>query len=407
MKYDIDKVDKAALELTLQNGCEPLVSPLGGKVLDIKLDFIKPVFPVEKWKLTKRLHNAVRKNVEKHEGKKIAINLSGGVDSTLTLHLLKKLFPELDLYGYHLYFGDPTRDERYYADLVAKRYSIPLTTVYIDAHKMIELIPECIKASNVVMAATVYSYGTAKVMAEDGMDVVLHSLGPDEYFGAYAVDKRYYERKPFFGWVDTHGKIARELAKRYGTDKAFFVNNIAIAPGHSHVRNTSYGVDNWYKDFYTEDVWVTIKRWQWERDMGGQYRVNAQPVEHFEMESVAPLLEKHLAEYCFGCTPISVYNKTPIRELMRSWRVPEKVVRRGEDWKIGSNGKVGWCPSDTFYQSFTKRFFPDNGFPWLHNVLGETFTSYVQENIKKWIILGDRRAQQIGLFLRMLEVSGT
>jgi len=200
------------------------------------------------------------------------------------------------------------------------------------------------------------------------------------------------------------GTARRDLgAARYGTDKAFFVNNIAIAPGSSHVKGNSYDVSNWYKDFYTEDVWVTIKRWQWERDMGGQYRLNTQPAEYFEMESVAPLLEKNLAEYCFGCTPISVYNKTPIRELMRDWDVPEEIVRRGEDWKIGSDDKVGWCPSDTFYQAFTKKFLPDNGFPWLHNVLGETFTSYVQKNIKKWIVLGDRRAQQIGLFLRMTE----
>lgn len=404
MEYEIGKVDKAALELTLQNGCEPLVSPLGGKVLDIKLNFIKPTFPIVEDKLTVKLYDAVHKNMEKHEGKKIAFNMSGGVDSTLTLHILKHLYPDLDLHGYHLYFGDPTRDERRYARLAANYYDVPLTMVSMDAHRMIELIPECVKASNVVMAATVYSYGMAKKQAEDGMDVVLHSLGPDEYFGAYAIDKRYYERIPFFGWCNTHGKLAREFAKRYGTDKAFFVNNLALSPGRKHIKNTSYSVSKWYKESFMIDLWTTIKRWQWERGMGGQYRLNAQPVEHFEMESVAPLLEKNLAEYCFGCTPLSVYNKKPIRSLMRDWNVPEEIVRRGEDWKIGSDDKVGWCPSDAFYQGFTARFFPDNGFPWSHNVLAETFTTYVQENIKKWIVLGDRRAQQIGLFLRMLEM---
>jgi len=397
----LSKIDTEALELTLQNGCEPLNSPLGGKTMDIKLDFVKPVFPVDVYKLEKKLYEAVHKTMEEHEGKKIAINLSGGVDSTLTLHMLRELFPEMDLTAYHLYFGDPSRDERKYAMKAAGYYKIPLKLIHMDIHKQIELIPDCVTASNVVMAANVYSYGTAKAMEADEIDVVLHSLGPDEYFGAYAVDKRFYERRPFFGMVQTHGRIMRELTKRHGTDKAFFVNNLAIAPAERHVNKHKYGMDKWYDDNFTENMWITLKRWQWEKDMGGQYRLNAQPVEHLGMKSVAPLLEKNLAEYCFSCTPLSVYNKAPIRELMRGWNVPEEIVRRGEDWKIGSDDKVGWCPSDKYYQSFTKKFFPDN---YDMRLVEEVFTSYVTRNLSKWITLGDRRAQQIGLLLRMLEL---
>jgi len=396
---DVSKIDKVALELTLQNGCEPLVSPLGGDALDIKVDFINPVFPIDEDKLKKKLINAVQKNMEEHEGKKIAIQMSGGVDSTLTLHILRSLYPEMDLTGYHLYFGDPTRDERHYAATAARHYGIPLKMIDMDVHKQIELIPECVQECNVVLPSLVYSYGTAKVMAEDGMEVSLHSLGPDEYFGAYSVDKRYYERKPFFGWVTTHGKYARELAKRYGTDKAFFVNNMAISPSMKHINHSNYNMDTWYKDNYTENLWITIKRWQWERDLGGQYRLNAQPANQFGMESLGPLLEKDLAEYCFGCTALSVYNKEPIRNLMRDWGIPEQIVQRGEDWKIGSNDKVGWCPSPGYYSAFTKKFFPDK---WNAGDFYDLFTRYVNDNLKKWTVLGDRRAQQIGLLLRML-----
>jgi len=399
-EFEISKIDKAALELTLQNGCEPAVSPLEGDILDIKLDYIKPVFPIDEDKLANKLRTAFRKNMEQHEGKKIGVQLSGGNDSSLCLYLLTKLFPDMDITAYHAYFGDPTRDERKYANIAAKAFHTDLKVVDLDVHRQIELIPECTEHCNVVMSALVYSYGLIKKMAEDGMDVVVYSIGPDEYFGAYAFDKRYYERKPFFGMVPTHNKYFRELSKRYGTDKAFFVNNFAIASGEKHVKNNKYSVDNWYDDFFVENLWITLKRWMWERDLGGQYRIVQQPAKHFGMESAFPYLEKDLAEYCFGCTPISVYNKAPMRSLMRYWGVPEENTRRGENWNIGSDDKVGYQPSNNFYTSFTRKFFPKIGGD---KLVDEYFTPYVKKNLLKWMTLGDRRAQQIGLLLRMLE----
>jgi asparagine synthetase B (glutamine-hydrolysing) len=398
-----DDIDREALEKVLQNGCEFLEPVFKTATYnDIKIDYIEPIVKLDMEKLTDLMTEAVRKSMAPHEGKKIAVLLSGGTDSTTLLTLLMDLFPDMNVTAYHTYFKDPTRDERDYAMMAAKNNVVPLRIIDMGKIKQIEMIPECIKECRVVMAALPYSYGMAKEIAADGMEVVINSLSLDEYFGAYSIDKKYYERRKWYPFVHNRNKYTRELARRFGTDKAFFVNNIAISSGNNHVIAPDF-IDNKYDMSYYFDMiwegnlWSTMKRHLFERVLGGHYRLFKQPVDLFNMEFESPFVDRDLAEYCFSCNPWNMYNKTPLRELMRNLEIPEPIVTRGENWAIDNDNKVGWCPSPGYYVRFTQKFFPDKRWD-----LSPYLTKYAWNHLTEWIINGDRRAQQLGLFASML-----
>ena len=56
--------------------------------------------------IEKLICNSIEKKLEKFSGKKISIALSGGVDSTLVLSLIRKVNPDIDIQAISIKFAD-------------------------------------------------------------------------------------------------------------------------------------------------------------------------------------------------------------------------------------------------------------------------------------------------------------
>jgi asparagine synthase (glutamine-hydrolysing) len=124
--------------------------------------------------------------------------LSGGVDSTVTLYLVKKYLAEkssnLSLYCFHVE-GHPIDEysDLFHARKVAEYFGLKdnLKEVYISEQNIIDAIPEVIyaledkrcKDFNVYTA--IYNYFLAKQIASDGYKVAFNGEGSDEFHGSY------------------------------------------------------------------------------------------------------------------------------------------------------------------------------------------------------------------------------
>ena len=89
-------------------------------ILTLRYDpSITPNLPKKTWKdfiptensfnseiIEKLICNSIEKNLEKFSGKKISIALSGGVDSTLVLSLIRKVNPDIDIQAISIKFAD-------------------------------------------------------------------------------------------------------------------------------------------------------------------------------------------------------------------------------------------------------------------------------------------------------------
>ncbi|UCG62501.1 MAG: asparagine synthase [Candidatus Zixiibacteriota bacterium] len=140
------------------------------------------------------------------DGKKVAVPLSGGVDSTLILALYRKVFPAEPVYTYSAgFYGD---DEFEYSRLAAKEFgSIHKEKIlrkddYIGAEcllrPLIEHKGEPLHPNEIALAEV------ERLAKEDGCDIAVCGEGSDDIFGGYGQNLRMYlnyaEDRPFFDY---------------------------------------------------------------------------------------------------------------------------------------------------------------------------------------------------------------
>ena len=176
------------------------------------------------------------------------------------------------------------------------------------------------------------------------------------------------------------------------------MNNIFLTAGNKHVKNSI--LDS--KEIYGNNsfcLWNKINKFLMAKVTGNYETMMKPPVEYLGMKLVYPFMDVDLVNYCFSLKPEDVYNKKPMRQLMREYGIPEVICKRGEDWSVGYGGKVGWGPNIKEYFEDRKIIDILYKIPNVDDVLKEYFTDYVIKNLKKW---KDRRVIQIGLFLQQM-----
>lgn len=396
-------IDRIALEYAFQNGSEFLHSPFRdyNRRLNIDVKYREPSEDCDNERLKELLFSAVENNMRKHFGKQIGIFLSGGLDSTLLLKYLVDIFGSDYIHGYHVSFEDPVTDEKRYASRVARDFGIDLTLIDMSVKRQKNIIKDCVENCRSVMNSIVYSYGMLEDISYDKIDVVVNAIGPDEYFAAYPFDTRYMERRKLYPFVNSYGRYGREFPKRFGFDKSFFLNNIAINVNKSHVIGTKECMSNYYDTLREKSLWSNMRRYFFERDLGGYYRLTQQPGDFFGIAYEFPFLEKNLAEYCFSLKLYDIYNKRPMRQIMKEYGISEEIYLRGISGKIGYGEKVGWTPSPGFYRGGLSRKAHEN-IESLKHIGTDYLSEYTLNNISKWLKNGDRRIMQCSLFLQML-----
>ncbi|MCK5096053.1 MAG: asparagine synthetase B [Candidatus Pacebacteria bacterium] len=148
----------------------------------------------------KELRNRLEKTAEARiiSDVPVCCLLSGGVDSTITTYLVKKILDregkDLSLYCFHVE-GHPIdkNSDLYHARKVAKYFGIEkqLNEVCIQEDDIIEAIPEVIhgledtRSKDFNVYTAIYNHFLAKRIVADGFKVVFNGEGSDEFHGSY------------------------------------------------------------------------------------------------------------------------------------------------------------------------------------------------------------------------------
>ena len=126
------------------------------------------------------LKNSITDFVEKKKPSKVVIALSGGVDSVLSLSLIRELYPELKIVGISFGFDEKEYDVNKSSE-IASTYDIEFQSVIFD--NFMKNLP---KQISIVQEPKInyYWYFVAEKAKEIG-DVLVTGDGGDELFGGY------------------------------------------------------------------------------------------------------------------------------------------------------------------------------------------------------------------------------
>jgi len=154
----------------------------------------KPVnFETASGEVERHLLESVKK-LKLDQYKKVAVMVSGGLDSSLIVALVRKLFPKKDIYTYAAgFYGD---DEFQYARKIAETYETIHSEVmlyrddYIGERSLLRLLVE-FKAEPLHPNELALAYCERKA-SEDGCEIGLCGEGADDIFGGYGKNFRMY-----------------------------------------------------------------------------------------------------------------------------------------------------------------------------------------------------------------------
>ncbi len=133
------------------------------------------------------IEGAVRKTVQTYSPRKIGVGISGGVDSTTVLSLLRKCFPNQEINTYCITFGDDEQEAKD-AEHVAETYStnhkhVRIENPFVDIEKQVRIMNE--------PRWNLYPYYLFAEVSKS-CDILITGDGGDELFGGYVFRYGYF-----------------------------------------------------------------------------------------------------------------------------------------------------------------------------------------------------------------------
>lgn len=389
------EVNIDALELVLQTGGEvrwPVFREMPMMGWESGFNWTPSDVEINTAMLPELIEHAVEMAVG--DSKKIAILVSGGVDSSLLWTILKEVRPDADIMAIHTNFGVPEKMEVDYAIQMAKYLKSDLEVIDVSPLAQIPHI-----ADSLVSMRTVSYSATAVCMAfkhakNEGYDFALNALGLDELMAGYTIHKRFFNRIGGFypAYLAKRGKL-RKFANRVGSKRAFMLSNMFLE-FQRLVKGSRVKTDEIYSMIVKSSLWDTIQNWT----LRAMYDNFATLINRAALANGVivkfPYMNAALMYYCLCLPPKEKYNKKPIRWLMRNWyKMPEEIAARGEQWD-----KIGWGGTPLPYfdsPDFMEQISTNN------QEAANWFTDFA---IKKYLFGHNRVALQMLQFLKILEL---
>jgi len=181
------------VELDVENSDSTLNSLSLKSILTLRYDPTQqPILQKLKWNdFTQKyeipistIENSITKNiinsVENSEPKKISISLSGGIDSSIVLLFLKKVFPNSKIKAISVKFSDSI-DETSRAKNIANNFDVDQEVLFIENY--LEKLPQAINVSKLPFWDIHWYYVAEK--AKNFSNYLASGDGGDELFGGY------------------------------------------------------------------------------------------------------------------------------------------------------------------------------------------------------------------------------
>ena len=163
-------------------------------ILTLRYDpYLKPNLPIKTWNdfeptinlpniqsIETSICNSLEQKLQKFDGKKISIALSGGVDSTLVLSLIRKIKPDVDIHAISIKFADSV-DETIDASKIAETFNAEHHIIYLENY--LSELPKAISMIRMPFWDLHWYYVVKK--SQTISKILISGDGGDELFGGY------------------------------------------------------------------------------------------------------------------------------------------------------------------------------------------------------------------------------
>ena len=305
---------------------------------------IKPLLPIKTWDrfqpdstglsvgdIENSILDSLKQKIESNKIKKISIALSGGIDSTLILAMLRKLFPDIEIEAITIKFAESV-DESPVAAKIAENFEANHHIVYLENY--LEELP---KAISIIKMPFWDLHWYHVVKKSQSLSKYLASGdGGDELFGGYT-----FRYKKFLS-LTTQNSTPLDKVKAYlqchERDRVPDQEDLFDA-------KAEFTWDAIYKTLlpYFDNSLPSLDQ-VFLADYNGKLLYNFSPVNtrilnHFLVEGISPLLSDLIIATATRIPNVKKYDqnknlgKLPLRELLKQYNAISFVT----DQKLGFN----------------------------------------------------------------------
>ena len=305
---------------------------------------IKPLLPIKTWDrfqpdstvlsigdIENSILDSLKQKIESNKIKKISIALSGGIDSTLILAMLRKLFPDIEIEAITIKFAESV-DESPVAAKIAENFEANHHIVYLENY--LEELPKAISIIKMPFW-DLHWYHVVKKSQSLSKHLVSGD-GGDELFGGYTFR---YEK---FLSITTQNSTPLEKVKAYlqcherdrvpdqedlFDTKAEFTWNAIYDTLLPYFDNSLPSLDQVFLADYNGKLLYNFSP------------VNTRILNHFLVEGISPLLSDLIIGTATRIPNVKKYDqnknlgKLPLRELLKRYNAISFVT----DQKLGFN----------------------------------------------------------------------
>ena len=278
------------------------------KKISLSLDFLEQL-----------IDNQIKKKILDSKTKNLSIALSGGVDSTLVLAMIRKLFPKIDIEAISVKFAESV-DESKNAKKIAEHFDVHQNILHIDNY--LKELPKAISIIKLPFWDLHWYYVVKK--AKTLSNNLVSGDGGDELFGGYT-----FRYKKFLSLVTSNSKPLEKIKAylecherdRVPDQEKIFGNKTNFSWDSIHEILMPY-FDNSLP--LLEQVFLA--------DYNGKLLFNFSPIntrlhDYFGVNSITPLLADELISYCFQLKFQEKYDsnsnigKLPLRKILSKYDV--------------------------------------------------------------------------------------
>ena len=277
------------------------------------------------------IFNSLSEKIEYSKTKKISIALSGGVDSTLILAMLRKLFPDIEIEAITIKFAKST-DESFVAAKIAENFGANHNIVYLENY--LEELPKAISIIKMPFW-DLHWYHVVKKSQSLSKHLVSGD-GGDELFGGYTFR---YEK---FLSITTQNSTPLEKVKAYlqcherdrvpdqedlFDAKAEFTWDAIYDTLLPYFDNSLPSLDQVFLADYNGKLLYNFSP------------VNTRILNHFQVEGISPLLSDLIISFATRIPNIQKYdqNKNLGKLLLRELLEKYNAISFVPDQKLGFN----------------------------------------------------------------------
>ena len=313
-------------------------------ILTLRYDpSITPNLPKKTWKdfiptensfnseiIEKLICNSIEKNLEKFSGKKISIALSGGVDSTLVLSLIRKVNPDIDIQAISIKFADSI-DETIDAAKIADTFNAEHNIVNLENY-----LSELPRAIGMIKMPFWDLHWYYVVKASQNMSKILISGdGGDELFGGYTFRYKKFlsltseSSSPIekvFAYLQCHERDRVSDQEKIFNQKSNFSWEFIHKQLLQYFDNTLSRLEQVFLADYNGKLLYNFNP------------INSKIIDEFDMELLTPILNNELISSAPHMKKSSKYDeindigKLPLREILE---------KNGHDSLVGKQ-KLGF-----------------------------------------------------------------